>query len=224
MQIRPVLIPIAAALLLTGCGSSTSASKSNFAKAINTALAKNCIAVSPHSMSNALAVNGSKYPVTVKETKATGNGFLGISEKAAKDANARAFGPFDALVKAGLLTSTSGQIKPRLGPAGPGKTYSLTATGKKALKDKNGTTFCAGHWQVKEITNFTEPGKAIDGATRSTVQFTYAAADVPKWTQAAIEAGYPNLKQEIGTPGKGRADLVLTNNGWEAQVDTLNAQ
>ena len=61
----------------------------------------------------------------------------------------------------------------------PVKTYKLTPAGEKALKNKADLAFCAGHWQVKEVANFTEPGKAIDGAARSTVQFTYAAVRIP---------------------------------------------
>jgi hypothetical protein len=160
----------------------------------------------------------------VEEVKATSGGFMGTSQAEADKTNARNFGRFDALVKAGLLTSTTGEVQDIMHNPRPGKTYALTPVGQKALKSKDYIAFCAGHWQVKEITNFTEPGKALDGATRSTVQFTYAAADVPQWTAAAIATGYSDLKQELGTPGKGRADLVLTNNGWEARIDTLNAQ
>lgn len=224
MQFRFALAPMTVALLLAGCGSSTSPSKSNFAKAINTALAKNCIVANP-SPNLSMAITSHQYPVGVEEKKATSGLFGGTTQAQADKQNAANFGPFDALVKAGLLTVTTGKVKDAIfhKPVS-GRTYTLTSAGEKALRDKSGLAFCAGHWQVKEVTNFTEPGKAIDGATRSTVQFTYAAADVPKWTTAAIDAGFPNLKQTIGTSGKGRADLVLTNNGWEAQIDTLNAQ
>lgn len=224
MHVRPVLVPIAAALLLAGCGSSTSASKSNFAKAINTALAKNCIVASP-AANLTMAVTGHQYPVGVQEQKATSGMFGGTTQAQADKQNAATFGPFDALVKAGLLTVTTGEVKDAFfhKPV-PGKTYALTPAGEKALRDKQSLDFCAGHWQVKEVTNFTEPGKAFTGATMSEVQFTYEAADVPSWVSAAADAGFPNLKQTVGTPGKGRADLTLTNNGWEAGIDTLNAQ
>lgn len=224
MRLSTMLIPAATALLLAGCGSSTSPSKSNFAKAINTALAKNCIVANPNA-SITMAVTGHQYPVGVQEQKAVSGMFGGTTQAQADKQNAATFGPFDALVKAGLLTVTTGQVQDAIfhKPV-PGKTYALTPAGEKALRSKDGLAFCAGHWQVKEVTNFTEPGKAFTGATMSEVQFTYEAADVPQWVQAAVSAGFPNLKETIGTPGKGRADLTLTNNGWEAGIDTLNAQ
>lgn len=224
MRLHTMLVPAVTALLLAGCGSSTSASKSNFAKAINTALAKNCVTANP-SANLSMAITDQQYPVGVQEQKATSGMFGGTTQAQADKQNAANFGPFDALVKSGLLTVTTGEVKDAIfHKSVPGRTYTLTTAGEKALRDKNGLAFCAGHWQVKEVTNFTEPGKAMDGATRSTVQFTYAAADVPSWTAAAISAGFPYLKQTLDAPGKGRADLVLTNNGWEAQIDTLNAQ
>ncbi len=224
MQLRSVLIPTTAALLLAGCGSSTSPSKSNFAKAINTALAKDCIVANP-SANMSMAVTGHQYPVGVQEEKAVPGMFGGTSQADADKQNAANFGPFDALVKAGLLTVTTGQVQdPIFHKPAPGKTYSLTPAGEKALRNKDGLAFCAGHWQVKEVTNFTEPGKAFTGATMSEARFTYEAADVPQWVKVAADAGFPNLQQTVGTLGKGRADLTLTNNGWEAGIASMNAQ
>lgn len=193
MRFPPVLVPITAAMLLAGCGSSTSASKSNFAKAINDAFAKDCITYDPRANTNMItSVNGSQYPVTV-------TGF-----------NQQAFEAFDGMVMLGLLTSKN--VKNSYAPT---KTYTLTPAGEKALKSKNGTAFCAGHWQVKQVTNFTTPGKAATGATTSTVQFTEVAVDLPKWT-----ARYTGLKKALSGQRNGTAQLVLTNNGWEATIGT----
>jgi len=223
MRTHVVLLSLAAAVALAGCGSSKSASKSNFAKAINATLSKDCISINPTGGLNAFT-NGSKYPIDVRKVEASNSFFTRVTQEEADKRNAENFGRFEALVKAGLLTSTSGEVKDFMGHPAQGNSYALTPEGEKALQRKDYSAFCVGHWQVKEVTNFTEPGKAIDGATRSSAQFTYVAAEIPAWASVAEDAGYPGLKEQLESEGKGSADLVLTNEGWEAHVRTLNAK
>ncbi|TAL72881.1 MAG: hypothetical protein EPN79_02240 [Burkholderiaceae bacterium] len=222
MRFLSAFVTVAVALFLAGCNSSTSANKSNFAKAINAKFASECIVVNPGANAGA-ALSGNQYPVGVKEEK-PGSGAFGFTQAQVDKQNAADFGPFDALVKAGLLTVTTGKVKPMFGPESAGKIYSLTTEGETAQPSKDGLSFCAGHWHVKEVTDFTAPSKGFNGATFSTVQFTYTASDVPSWVSAAVDAGFPNLKQTNGSPGKAKADVTQTDNGWSAVIGTLNPQ
>lgn len=195
MQFRFTLVPVAAALLLAGCGSSTSASKDNFAKAIHAELAKpdRCIVIDPGLVQSSDAT----YPLKVESMKTDS---------------------LDALVKAGLLTVADTQVPAMFGGRLiPGKAYSLTGKGKSALR--SGRLFCAGHYKVAEVVNYTVPGKEMDGTTGSEVNFTYVPTDVPSWaTSDAIKAVYPDFYKNVSStqPRKGQADLVLMSDGWQA--------
>lgn len=219
MLFRHMLIPVAAALLLAGCGSSSSASNANFAKAINVQLAKSCISLNPAS--HPLPTSNYAYPLTMPLETAAGT----ISAAEADKWNGLNFGPFDALVKVGLLTVADAQAKQQFGnKMVPGKTYSLTDAGKKSLQRPNYISFCVGHYKVAEVVNYSVPGKEIDGTTGSEVNFTYTPAAVPSWaTSDAIKATFPSFYQAVAMsqPQKGRADLVLMSNGWQASIDNL---
>lgn len=220
MQFRHVLVPIAA-LLLAGCGSSTSVSNANFAKAINVPLSKVCIRLTP----GFLGQIGTKYPLSVPLKPYQAN--VAMSAEDAKNTNAQIFRALDALVKAGLITSTDAQVKAELSNKQvPGKIYSLTDAGKKALQRPDWLAFCAAHYKVVKVVNFTVPGKEMDGTTGSTVNFTAAPTNVPAWaTSEAIKAEFPDFSKRLAAamaqPQKGRADLVLMNDGWHASIPSL---
>lgn len=226
MQLRsvlaPTLAPLAMALLLAGCGSSTSASKANFAKAIDVPLAKRCISLDPTNITGPL-LTGTTYPLSLPIEQAGGT----LSAEQTAQSNTRTFGPFDALVKAGLLTSAEAAVKPQFGNKQvPGKIYSLTEVGKKVLARPNWLAFCAGHYKVAEVVNYTVPGKEMDGTTGSEVNFTYHPDAVSAWaTNDAIKAEFPEFSKNLSTsteqPPKGRADLVLMSDGWQASISSL---
>ncbi|CAB5305270.1 hypothetical protein IST455A_05834 [Burkholderia multivorans] len=184
---RLCIVAIACLPLMVGCGSAKDANKSNFAKAIDAQLDKQCIAV---SFDLNFAASSPSFPVTIATTRP---GPL-ISADQAKQTNQRAFAQYDALVQAGLLSAADAQVKPLFGNASvPGKVYSLTDAGRKALKDPNYTTFCAGHYKVDEVINFTEPGNAM-GMTISNATYTFSPVDIPSWaTSDTVKAAFPNL-------------------------------
>lgn len=224
MRIHTTLISVAAALLLAACGSSTSASKSNFAKAIDVPLAKACLKLDPTDVTGML-LSGHIYPLEMPTNQAG----IAVSAAQAAEWNTRNFGAFDALVKAGLLTSADAQVKEPYGAKKvPGKIYSLTAAGKKALQRPEWVSFCAGTYKVDEVVNFTVPGNEM-GQTYSQANFTYTPTNVASWaTSDAVKSAYPEFSKSLEAaktqPLKGRADMVLMNDGWKAHIDTLNAQ
>lgn len=110
----------------------------------------------------------------------------------------------DALVKAGLLTHKH---------AGFGHVYSLTATGKKALEPSSlhGTAFCAGHYKLAEVVDWTAPGHLM-GETISEVTYTYSPVDIAPWARtAAVRTTFP---KRFAAQQKAQAQLVLKNDGW----------
>lgn len=219
MLLRPMLVPVAAAMFLAGCGSSSSGSKADFAKAINVPLAKSCIRLDPANISGLATLTGTTYPLSLPMEQAGGM----ISADQANKWNTRKFGAFDALVKAGLLTSADAQVKAQFGnKTVPGKTYSLTDAGKKALQSPTYLAFCAGHYKVAEVVNYSVPGKEMDGTTGSQANFTYTSAEVPSWaTSDAIKSKFPEFSKNLATmaqPQQGRADLVLMSDGWQAHI------
>lgn len=80
--------------------------------------------------------------------------------------------------------------------------------------------FCFGKATVKEITEFTAPADA-GGVQLSQVTFTYQVSDLPAWAKLPeISAAIPALKDAVESeknPLKGKAILILTNNGWKAR-------
>jgi hypothetical protein len=200
--------------LLTGCGSAKEASKGNFEKAINAKLEKQCIDL---QVRTAFTSSSHEFPLSVA-TVQTGRG---MSAERAAESNAQSLGPLDALAKVGLVTASDGQVK-ELGWGGnkevPGKIYSLTDAGAKALRDRKSTVFCAGRYQVAEVVSFTEPGNAM-GVTISRVKYTVKAVDVPAWANdEAIKSAFPQIQQHIEDKTERNATLVLQNDGWSAET------
>lgn len=223
MRVRILLITLAAASLLTACGSAKDANKSNFTKAIDTHFAKHCIVINP---GNRMGNSSDAYPATIAVTMPS----QFLSADRAKQQNDMMTGTYEALVKAGLLTVSDGHAKPTMSwtisgsttQQVPAKVYALTAAGKQALADQKGmkgTGFCAGHDQVDDIVRFTPPSSAM-GATMSTVIYTFSPTDVPTWAKSnAVVKAFPDLAQQLTRQQKGHIDLVLANDGWIVDSD-----
>ncbi|MEG8058496.1 hypothetical protein QP150_19185 [Sphingomonas sp. 22L2VL55-3] len=131
---------------------------------------------------------------------------------------------FDALVKSGLASTSTGTIESDSSWGGSKtklavKIYNLTEQGQKAFvksPDGNpyGNDFCYGTPAVSEVTQFTEPSAAF-GATMSSVAYTYHVNDQAGWaTNPAMVEAFPILKQATGDKLEGKTTVVLTNNGW----------
>lgn len=95
----------------------------------------------------------------------------------------------------------------------PGTVFIIDMTQKdkdaKAWDTKTG--FCVGHAEVKDVTEFTEPGK--NGDNISDVIFTWQYEDVPSWVD---RDSFPKLAG-IAQPVSDEALLKKTNNGWRVQ-------
>jgi hypothetical protein len=99
----------------------------------------------------------------------------------------------------------------------PGKEYSLTDAGTKALAKPGRSAFCIGHRKVDDVAQFSEPSSGF-GQTVSQAKYTYTVADLPAWAKdASVMAAFPDLAEVLKQKREGRADLVLMNDGWEAQ-------
>ena len=101
-----------------------------------------------------------------------------------------------------------------------GKRYSVTEAGQAAVghASRLRTSFCYGSYQVREVTNFTEPAQA-GGQTVSSASYTYSAAEIAGWAQDSeiLRGASRRLARDLasrGEPIKGQAVLVLTENGW----------
>ena len=77
---------------------------------------------------------------------------------------------------------------------------------------------CYGDKVVDEIAVFTPPTVDGKGDTVSRVNYTYKVVNVADWAKnEAIQKHFEGLKEELvstDVPLKGKAALILTNNGW----------
>ena len=215
MQVRSCVSAIGVALLLTACGSANDANKDNFAKAIDAQLATRCISVNP----GGLLMSGNTFPLSTAIETAGKHGFGTTSEAQAKAANEEKFAKADALVKEGLLTKKDAPVKPMFGKdMVPGRVYTLTDAGKKVLQRPDYSALCVGHYKVDEVVDFTVPGSAM-GVTISRVNYIYSPTGVASWaTSDAMKAAFPHLASELASGQKGRATMVLKNDGWSAEL------
>jgi len=208
-----VTFVVLSTLLLAGCDSPKDANKSNFEKAVNASLEKECIIVSPMGMFDA-----KPYPVRLAVIQP--DNFT--SQEQADKRNSERFSNLDALVKAGVLAVRETQVNEIVGFSETGKQvsgreYSLTGDGKKYLKSDKRPDFCVGHYKVDEINDFTEPGDAM-GMKISRVNYTYSPAGVAAWVNNdEIKKAFPELSRQMETKQKGHKTLVLKNDGWSAE-------
>jgi hypothetical protein len=208
MQIRTLALAIAAVVALSACGSSKNASKQNFAKAIDAHYATNCTALD-FSMGTRLFAKfseGGGFPASVADGVEAGH-----PEK-------HTGAPFEALEKVGLLTSKTTEVQAGLfGAKVAGKEYSLTEAGTKALLKPGRASFCVGHRKVDEVVQFSEPSSGM-GQTVSQAKYTYTVVDVPAWaSDPALQDAFPELAEVLEPKKEAHVDLVLMNDGWDAQ-------
>lgn len=214
MQYRPIVLALTTAAILAGCNSAKDASKSNFQSVIDKAITKDCAYVGPNA---SIISNSQNYPQSVPLVQV---GTFVSADEAKKQDQAN-LGPYEALVKAGLLVGKDDQVPTLMsnGKTVPGRTYSLTDEGKKYLKDPNGTglKFCAAKYKVDEVTQFTQPGQSVGGTTLSEVQFTYSPVNVAPWANNPdLNAVYGTLAKQLAPHQQGQAQLGLMNDGWTA--------
>lgn len=127
---------------------------------------------------------------------------------------------------------------------GPGKTTKqrtlevlLTDEGKKAYIEQrdDGTLgsamgsggFCFGKQKIVKVEQFTEPSDAM-GMKVSQVNYTYRYDGIPAWAKhEALVKPFPQLAKAIASsnePMRGRAAVILTNQGWIHERDMNRTQ
>lgn len=131
---------------------------------------------------------------------------------------------FNELVKVGLLKKETRKPKSAMmRNITPTIFYTLTEEGKKIAKREEGflgdvVYLCYGDKVVDEITVFTPPTVDGRGDTVSRVNYTYKIVNVADWAKnEAIQKHFDGLKEDLAStdaPLKGKATLILTNNGW----------
>lgn len=207
MHVRHLALAFGVTLALSACGSSKDASKANFAKAIDTYYAGHCVAINfPMGTAwFAKFADGGGFPASVANAVEAGH------------PERRPGAPFEALEKVGLLTSKPAEVRAGMfGATTPGKEYTLTDAGKKALEKEGRTAFCVGHRAVDEVVQFTEPNNGM-GQTVSRAKYTYSVTDVPAWAKDPdVQAAFPDLAQRLKPKQDAHVDLVLMNDGWSA--------
>lgn len=216
---RIVLAVCTGAVLLSGCSDPKKASDGNFKTAINAYLEKQPLCIN--------APNSSTKPAGQEKGRGAFPAYLPTPTRpAGQQLFQMQSKPFDALVKAGLLTARSGSIDYRNtwsmsqdSSKLAVKIYDLTDAGRKALSKAAdggpfGEKFCYGTAEVDEVTQFTEPSPAF-GATVSSAAYTYHVKDQAGWaSDPTVQEAFPSLKRATGDKLEGKTNLVLTNNGW----------
>ena len=211
------LMGCAGMVLLAGCSDSKKASDGNFKKAIDAYLVKKPMCINAPTSDTRPAgqeKGASPFPAYVAMPTAPA-GQSNFEDRTRS---------FDALVKSGLASTSTGTIESDSSWGGSKtklavKIYNLTEQGQKAFvksPDGNpyGNDFCYGTPAVSEVTQFTEPSAAF-GATMSSVAYTYHVNDQAGWaTNPAMVEAFPILKQATGDKLEGKTTVVLTNNGW----------
>ena len=203
-----MLAALALALALDACSNPKAASEANFKAAIQDQIASQ----------RACLVVPSGFPRELVE------GSFDFGRQAEL---------FDELVSIGLLESEPIQKevpKNAWAPVLPfskramktveGKLYSVTAVGEATVghASRLSTSFCYGSYQVREVTNFTEPGETA-GQTVSLASYTYSAAEIADWARGSeiLRDAFPRLARDLESqaePIKDQAALVLTERGW----------
>lgn len=203
MKVLRLALAILSTAVLAACGSARDASKSNFEAAINKHFADDCTPLS-FGFGQLTGVKGTDhgYPVIVRDTNY------------ALQPNTAARTAFDALAKAGLLTSKPAQIPSSGQEPETGTAYALTEKGKQSLVKPGSVSFCVGHRRVDEVVQFSEPSDGL-GQTMSAATYTYTVVDVPEWANdPAVRAAFPSLNQLLEPHQKAQATMVLMNDGW----------
>jgi len=194
---------------ITGCSDPNAANESNFRQAISEfyITKKACFTVNHefpiNIVSNPILTKTIDYMYSGDDeamlTELVNEGFLSIEKTEA-------------------VPQMFGFTKPR-----PALKYSLTQHGEEVAKviGGHGTDFCYGNYVLLEITNFTEPSDVM-GNKVTRVKYTYQADGIEDWAKSEpLINRFGVLSRDINSdkePINGKADLVLTNNGWVHQT------
>ena len=204
---KPILLTVAALVLLAGCSNEKKPNAANFTKAIDQYLAK-------HGQVCALVDQTLPANVTLPEQKQqTGIG----PQMAVLEQAGLVRGSNTTAVVHGWADALGGRAAPQ-----PVRRYELTDEGKKYFRQTLvalGQTgeFCYGQKAVDSIVKWTEPA-AMGPYTQSEVTYSYKVTDLAAWSQQpGIQQTFPDIRSTLQDASKVHqaAGLVLTNKGWE---------
>lgn len=196
MKIIKSVAVAALGVILAACGSPQDATESNFKKAIQPYLDTQQLCVD-------LPANAAPFSLQDGDNP----GQKSFQRKKA-----------EALAAAGLLSTKPTEVKALFSnKLVPGTEFQVTELGEKYLqpsKPGRNSKFCTGKYEMGNVTNFTPPSDVM-GMKISRVDFNYKVRDLAEWAKnEAIVTEFPQVAALTSDEVKGKATLVLTNNGW----------
>ena len=190
-----VLIPLVAAIGLTGCNSKSEATNENLSAAVRQRLEQ--------EVGTCIEVAAPQLPFDLPQRS------YGIDPRRNKA---------DALVKAGLLARMEGPyVFPGTQNPVPGFHYSLTDDGKKYERTVRGlagnVSFCGGKRELVDLYVPAHPPTQVGG--RIPTSFTSKVVDAPQWmSDPGMQTAFdPELR--LGVQNDDMV-LTLTKDGWSA--------
>lgn len=189
---------LVASVILASYDSSQNVTDRHLIKVINEKLAKECISFSPFDMTPG---GYPEKPVNVQ---------LGNSE----ELNAKRLSLPNAFVNAGILSVRDARMKNDwTGQIVQTKEFALTAEGRQYLKTPRSSSFCAGHYRVDKIVDFTKLNESM-GMTVISVNYTYSPIDLPEWAKSVEIKGAIAALQD---KQQGSITLTLKNTDWSTK-------
>jgi hypothetical protein len=200
---KPLVVSIAAALLLAGCNSASKPDAANFQAAINQYLA--------HHGQVCISVDG-QFPIDVPASKHNQSSRTNIQLAAlAQD------GLLDATSTTAVITSLANSLSLSPRKPEPVKQYAVSAEGHKFLQtimtdSGKADGFCYGTKQVDSIVKWTEPA-----TSRTEVTYTYKIVNLAAWAaRRDVQKAFPEITAILQGASKDDqiAGLQLTNEQW----------
>jgi hypothetical protein len=201
---------LASAALVAGCSNKQDANEKNFSAAMDQYLIK-------HGAMCLRSVYLRKWPVDVVDTTS-------LNFQAAPHATDEA-AQLKALEAVGLVSGNNMEID-QLGigqkPTGRKskiRRYTLTETGKKAVREQNGQQdICYANMRVGKIIKW-DKDDGLGGESTTNLSYHYRVDGLQDWAlRPEMESAFPYVKKAVDNAGKEaqRHGVKLTNLGWEA--------
>lgn len=201
MKTFPPVPVIAAALLLTACGSDPQAA-------------------SDQSYTAALEAWHAEDPACISLRRQ-----VPIDVLADREAELKA--GLDVMAEAGLLkpSTVTRETEPRYGRLRQAEhvRYEPTQAGAEVIRPSSnrfvgGNQLCFGRKRVADVSGYTEPAE-LGGVRMTRITYTWRLDDVPPWAnRPEVQTAFPALAEALAErEGQSTETLVLTESGWKHQ-------
>lgn len=182
--------------IVAACGSPQDATESNFKKSIQAYFDTQQLCVD---------LPAKEAPFSFQDGEIAGQGSFQRSKA-------------DALAAAGLLTTKPTEVRALFSTKMvPGTEFQVSELGQKYLQPSTpgrSPKFCSGKYEMGDVTNFTPPNDVM-GMKISRVDFNYKVSDLADWAKnESMSSAFTQLAALNAPEAKGKATLILTNNGW----------